>query len=445
MFNRLKLKLTFVNLIIAVLIFAVVFTGVYFTMYRSITDQSEELMGMLTYSIVSGDGLQNPKLLGLLGNHAFIIADISSDGQLFSFRGTPSIQQLSANQVLELVNSVINSNGISVEKFRTLYNVDPFGNKASVIILQPKPVQTADGLTYLARLIRKDNDSFTLVFINIDYEKKLLNSLLKNLVMVALAGLLLVFAASFFLAGRAVRPVKTAWEKQKNFVADASHELRTPLSVMQTNLELVMDNKSETVESQFKWLENIYLENKHMTKLVNDLLLLARADSDLQLLEMEPFSISTAVEEASGPLIPLAKEKDINISISIQPNIDFFGDQSKIKQLIVILMDNAVKYTSKGGSVGLSVSSNRDNVEIIVSDTGEGVAGEDIDKIFERFYRVDKARQSETGGLGLGLSIAGWIIKEHNGVIKVESIVGKGSTFRISFPRGGKHRKGCIV
>jgi len=445
MFKSLKLKLTIVNLIIAVLIFAIVFTGIYFTMYSSITNQSEDLMGMLTYSIVSGDGLQNPKLLGLLGNHAFIIADISSDGQLFSFRGTPFMQQLTANQVLELVNSVIDSNGISIEKFRTLYNVDPLGNKASVIILQSKPVQTSDGLTYLARLIKKDNDSFSLAFLNIDYEKSLLNSLVKNLVMVALAGLFLVFAASFLLADRAVRPVKTAWEKQKNFVADASHELRTPLSVMQTNLELVMENKAETVESQSKWLENIYLENKHMTKLVNDLLLLARADSDLQLLEMESFSISTAAEEASGPLIPLAKEKDLSISISIQPDIEFFGDQSKIKQLIVILMDNAVKYTPEGGSVGLSVSSSRDNVEMVVSDTGEGVAEEDQDKIFERFYRVDKARSSEAGGLGLGLSIAGWIVKEHQGTIKVDSAVGKGSTFRISLPRSSKHRKGCIV
>lgn len=441
MFSRLKLKLTLVNLIVAVLIFAVVFTGVYYTMYRSITDQSEELMGMLTYSLVGGDGLQDPKLLGLLGNHAFIIAEISSEGQLFSYRSTPFMQQLTANQVIELVNSVINSNGISIEKFRSLYNVDPFGNKASVLILQPKPVQTPDGLTYLARLIKKDNDSFSMVFINIDYEKKLLNSLLKNLVMVALAGLILVFAASFFLAGRAVRPVKAAWEKQKNFVADASHELRTPLSVIQTNLELVMENKTETIQSQSKWLENIYLENKHMTKLVNDLLLLARADSDLQLLEMEPFSISTAAEEASSPLMPMAKEKDLNVTVSIQPDIEFFGDQSKIKQLIVILMDNAVKYTSKGGSVGLSVNGNRDNIEIIVSDTGEGIAGEDLDKIFERFYRVDKARHSETGGSGLGLSIACWIIKEHHGVIKVDSTVGKGSTFRISFPRGGKYRK----
>lgn len=444
MFNRLRLKLTLVNLVIAVLIFAVVFTGVYFSIYRTITNQSEELMGVLTYSIVSGGNPQSSKLLGLLGNHAFIIVDISPAGQVSGYRSAPFMPQPSLEQVVELVGAVINSKGNTNKLFSSFYNIDPFGNKSSVIILQPRPIQSKDGPTYLARLIKKADSSISMVFINIDYENSLLNSLRNNLAAVALAGLVLVSVSSLYLAGRAVKPVKTAWEKQKNFVADASHELRTPLSVMQANLELVMENKSETVESQAKWLENIYLENKHMTKLVSDLLFLARADSDQKLMEMKDFSISSAVGEAAGPFIPIAEDKGLKISLAVKPDIRFFGDESKLKQLIVILLDNAVKYTPGGGSVALSLDVSRDNVEIIVSDTGEGIARENLDKIFERFFRADKARSSETGGIGLGLSIASWIVKEHHGTINVDSTPGRGTSFRVSLPKSVRHRKSHI-
>lgn len=444
MFNSLRLKLTLINLFIAVLIFVIVFTGVYFTMYKSITSQSEQLMNILTYSTVSGGKPQDPRMLGLLGNHVFIIAELLPSGQLSDYSSTPFMPEPPVEQVDELVTRTIQLNVDTKKLFNGFYNIDPFGNRTSVIILQPKPIQVSNGTTYLARLIKKSDNSFSLIFINIDYENSLVDSLRNNLVIVALSGLGLIFAASLFLSERAVKPVKTAWEKQKNFVADASHELRTPLSVMQTNLELVMENKSETIESQTKWLENIYAENRHMTKLVSDLLLLARADSDQKLMEMKNFSLSTLVTEAASPFIPVAGDKGVNINLSVKPDIDFFGDESRLKQLVVILVDNAVKYTPPGGSISLALESSKDNIELVVADTGEGIDDENLKKIFERFYRVDKARSSENGGVGLGLSIASWIVKEHHGAINVDSTPGKGTTFKAVFPKNMKHRKSCI-
>lgn len=433
MFNKLKLKLTLVNVIIVVLIFITVFTGVYLTMYKSIVSQSEQLINMLSYSIISGSNPEDPRMLGLLGNQAFIIVDIDSAGMVAGYRSTPFMPKPAREQVDELVRNALSPNGkIRIRINDTRIN-GVLESKTAIIILEQNTIRLDREASYLTRLIKKADGSLSLLFVNIDYENRLLKSLRSSLIIMALTGLALVFVGSLYMAGRAIKPIKTAWEKQKTFVADASHELRTPLSVMQSNLELVMENKEETVESQTKWLENIYLENKHMTKLVNDLLLLARADADQKLLEMKDFSLSALVEEAATPLLLLAEEKNINMDLLIDPNITFYGDESRMKQLVVILIDNAVKYTPKGGSISLELKNLKDGIELIVADTGEGIDKENLEKIFQRFYRVDKARSSESGGIGLGLSIASWIVKEHRGTINAASSLGEGTTFRVVF------------
>lgn len=433
MFNKLKLRLTLGNLVVVVLIFIIVFTGVYITMYRSITSQTVQLINLLTYSVVSGESSPDPRLLGLLGNHDFFIVEKSASGNIFV---TPPMPELTSEHIKELVDKVI----VSKERSRQLFLrfTDIRGKSPADISINVRiktgTIQSSTGKSYSTRFITTTDGNSSIIFVNIDYENSLLRSLGINLVMVALAGFVLVFAGSYYMAGRAVKPVNAAWEKQKSFVADASHELRTPLSVIQTNLELVMENRDETVESQLKWLDNIYVENRHMTRLVSDLLLLARADSDQKLLEMKNFPLSMSVEEAATPFIPVAEEKKISIDLSIRPDVNFYGDESRIRQLVAILLDNAVKYTPSGGRISLKLESSRDCIKILVSDTGEGIGKEHLDRIFERFYRVDKARSSESGGTGLGLSIASWIVKEHHGVISVDSKPGEGSTFKVSLP-----------
>ncbi len=437
MFNKLKLRLTLGNLVVVILIFIIVFTGVYITMYRSITTQTAQLINLLTYSIVSGETTPNPKLLGILGNHDFFILEKSASGNI---NCTPSMPELTSEYIKELVDKVMTSKNRSrqlVLYFTDIRGKSPVDTSINVRI-KAGTIQSSTGISYNTRLITTSDGNSSIIFVNIDYQNSLLRSLGINLVIVAMIGFGLVFAGSYFMAGRAIKPIKAAWEKQKSFVADASHELRTPLSVIQTNLELVMENRDETVESQTKWLENIHVENKHMTKLVSDLLLLARADSGQKLLEMKNFSLSSTVEKAAAPFIPTVEEKQIEINLLITPEVNFYGDESRIKQLVVILVDNAVKYTNPGGRISLVLNSNKDSIELIVSDTGEGIPKEYLEKIFERFYRVDKARSSETVGIGLGLSIASWIVKEHYGAIHVESTVGQGSTFKVIF---SKHTK----
>lgn len=439
MFNRLKLKLTLANVIVVVLIFIIVFTGVYVTMYNSIINQSEQLINLLTYNVINEEEPKNSKLLGLLGKQDFIVADITSSGQVADYSGTPFTTTLSKEYINELVDKTITQGGKNNYLFLRFSDIHKTTNlpenKSIEVKMKQGTIYASNGDAYFSRLVMKSDNSLSVILVNIDYENSLLKSLQLNLIIVAVIGLIFVFAGSLFMAGKAIKPIMSAWEKQKNFVADASHELRTPLSVIQANLELVMGNKEETVESQTKWLENINFENKHMSKLVADLLLLARADSGQKLLEMVNFSLSESIEKSVAPFVPVAEEKNINIDSVIAQDVNFFGDESRIKQLITILVDNAVKYTPSGGRIYVGLKSNKDNIEIDISDNGVGISKGDIQKIFERFYRVDKARGSESGGIGLGLSIASWIVKEHRGTINVDSTLDEGTTFKVLLPK----------
>jgi len=245
--------------------------------------------------------------------------------------------------------------------------------------------------------------------------------------------ILLVYIGSLILSKVAIRPIQAAWQKQLDFTADASHELRTPITVIQTNLEVVMDNPEETIASQMKWLKNIEAENQRMGQLVADLLTLSRSDTDQQALELQPFVLKDAILEALTPFEPIANEKKIKLHVNLIDAFTFHGDRNRIKQLCVILVDNALQYTD-AGTVTVSLTQNEKETTLMVSDTGYGIAPEHLDNIFDRFYRVEKTRTFNQEGSGLGLAIAKWIIQEHGGTVKVESQLGVGTTFVVQLP-----------
>jgi Signal transduction histidine kinase len=248
-------------------------------------------------------------------------------------------------------------------------------------------------------------------------------------------GLILAFFGSLFMAERSLIPVRKSWQRQRDFVADASHELRTPLTVIETTTDLLMNRGTQTIDSQIKWLENIQAENKVMTKLVNDMLFLARADSEQDIFEKKDFQLHLALLEAYIPFEALAIHKGVNLKPFKGPAVNINGDESRIKQLAAILIDNALKHTPSGGFVQMALYDKRHSVEIEVSDSGEGISDEHIHKIFERFYRADKARSRSEGSAGLGLAIAHYIVAGHKGEITVKSEVDVGTTFRVILPK----------
>lgn len=244
--------------------------------------------------------------------------------------------------------------------------------------------------------------------------------------------LLIASAIGYYMAGRALIPLKEAYDKQKQFAADASHELRTPLAVLLASAELLLADPS--IQNPFlrQVLEDLKSEVKKMTNLVSDLLMVARSDNNALKIKIQRLDLSEILEQVVRTMKPIAEKKNILLGGENFRKTLINADEQKIKQLAIILVDNAIKYTPEGGSVLVSLENTDDSRAIFaVMDSGIGIAAEDLDRVFERFYRVDKARSREMGGNGLGLAIAAEIVKLHDGKISVASKLGEGTKFTV--------------
>ncbi|HPZ09445.1 MAG TPA: heavy metal sensor histidine kinase [Candidatus Eremiobacteraeota bacterium] len=227
--------------------------------------------------------------------------------------------------------------------------------------------------------------------------------------------------------------LENAFSMQKRFTADASHELRTPLTVLKGEIEVAL-KKTRRPEEYRDILESNLEEVDRLTKIIKDLLFLARTDNGKDFLSIQNINLSHLCKETIKYMELLASEKKIHISTRIDEELIIQGDPDKIKQLLLNLLENGIKYNKENGKITLSLHKNERYAELKISDTGIGISSEDIPYIFERFYRVDKARSREMGGSGLGLSIVKWIVEVHQGEIEVESRPGEGSTFKVLLP-----------
>ena len=252
------------------------------------------------------------------------------------------------------------------------------------------------------------------------------------LVFLGVLALVIATVIGHFMAGRAIIPMKEAYDKQKQFAADASHELRTPLAVVMASADLLLADP--TIQNPFlkEILSDLKDEVKKMSKLVGDLLMVARSDNNALKIKMQKIDLGKLLEQNIRMMTPLAEKKEISLIGENFKKLIMIGDEQKIKQLILILVDNAIKYTLSGGKVIVRLENSESNRAIFsVQDSGIGIAPEDKEKIFERFYRVDKARSREMGGNGLGLAIAMEILKIHDGKIFVDSELGVGTKFTV--------------
>lgn len=258
------------------------------------------------------------------------------------------------------------------------------------------------------------------------------------LIILLIIGVVFVGVAIFIsttMSKKAMIPISGAFTRQREFVADASHELRTPLSVLLSSLdaiEMTIDTKKEEFAGTL--LSNMRQEVKRMTSLVSDLLTLARSDSNIIERGTETFDFLSHAEKAIESVRPLADSKQIMLHLEAPRTLIATGDPQRLSQLLYILLDNAIKYTPNNGEVWLFLSKEAHELCIRIKDTGIGIKKEDYTRIFERFYRADKARTRQMGGHGLGLSIAKWIVETHQGTINLSSEIGKGTEFIIKIP-----------
>lgn len=236
---------------------------------------------------------------------------------------------------------------------------------------------------------------------------------------IALAAVL-SFAVSAMLSHIMSKPIVEAWQKQNDFVSDATHELKTPLTVIGTNTDAVLSNPEATVNSQSKWLSSISGETKRMAGLVADLLFLAKNDAGEIKPDLQSLRISDEMEGLCMEWESVFFEKGERFEYAVTENMVYRGDWAKIRRMTEVLLDNAMRYTSKGGSVHLVMNrTSKMQLQIIVSNTGEMLTADQQKKIFDRFYRVDASRTRESGGYGLGLCIALAIARLHNGRLRV--------------------------
>jgi signal transduction histidine kinase len=277
-------------------------------------------------------------------------------------------------------------------------------------------------------------DGYKITFLDTTSMQAILTKLIYTFLIVSLATLVVIFFVSKFFANKSIVPIKEAFDKQKQFIADASHELKTPLAVINTNVDVLLSNGEDAINTQSKWLHYIKSEVERMTKLTNDLLYLTQVNySDIKMIYSD-FNMSDTVESIILTMEAVIYENDILLDYSIEPNLTTHGNSEQIKQVVMILLDNALKYTDTKGKINLTLKREYNNIILSLTNTGIGIPEEHLDRIFDRFYRIDKSRSRNSGGYGLGLAIAKTIVEQHGGKISVKSILNESTTFKVELP-----------
>jgi signal transduction histidine kinase len=230
-----------------------------------------------------------------------------------------------------------------------------------------------------------------------------------------------------------IERLEKAFKRQKQFTGDASHELRAPLAIIEAESTLTLQKKRSAAEYR-RSLETITQEAKRMSMVIEQLLTLARADAGEEQVSFEPVDLSALLANLGSDVAILCRDKGLDFQLDLKEGLVVSGDPVRLRVMFLNLLDNAIRYTPSGGTISLSLFSEGKLAGVTVSDTGVGIPPEDLPHVFERFYRVDKARSRAEGGSGLGLAIARHIAEIHGGKIEAQSQIGAGSTLRVWLP-----------
>jgi signal transduction histidine kinase len=283
---------------------------------------------------------------------------------------------------------------------------------------------------YSQAAVRNGNQFVVQVVADRTAEARTLAGLLAVLLVGGLAAVVLAGVAGFAYAGRALVPIRESLRRQREFAADASHELRTPLTVIRASVEHLRRHPRRSVGSVGSALEDIDAEVGHLTHLVDDLLLLARADSGAIELEREPVDLADVAADALPPFTQLAQERSVSLVLDPLPALTM-GDAGRLRQVVAILVDNALRHSPPDGHVLVRTRAERDGATLVVEDEGPGVDNANASHIFERFWRAPGAPD---GGTGLGLAIARWVVERHGGSISVGAALPRGARFTVWLP-----------
>lgn len=400
MFKKLKIKFVLINMSLL----TAVFIGIFGAIYLSTAYSMEKDMRMQLWSNIMIAPQQKPTPKNDRMDMTIKI-DLDNTNEIVSISSKMNTDDLDINNIV--TNIVNNDEDMDTIKI----NGESFG--------------------YLKQDI---GNGKRIVLISKSFQQNMLWNLLKIFISVGSLSLVLLFFISIYFTNKAIKPLEETFKKQKQFIADASHELRTPLTIINTNVSLLRENEMETIYSQRKWINYIESQADRMSTLINEMLSLANLDANKKKEEKVNINLSKMVSDSLLIFEVVIFEKGLILEEDLANNIFIKGEQNQIKKLISILMDNAIKYTNNNGKITVSLINERNKAKLIVRNTGEGIKKEHLEKIFERFYRVDDSRDRGTGGYGLGLSIAKAIVEDYKGKIHAESIINNETSFIIELP-----------
>ena len=401
-------------------------------------------------------------IIVLLGGGLFAVITYQISQQLDDSLRSATQELVRAARIRELEESSVRRGRVidAVDELnipdRILYLLDPQGNpvkpgvKVDPWIAQAARNAARVGQVTLERDIPDDKtlrlhairfglaSGQQLVAVAIADQEELENKyadLIAAFVGIAFLALFLVAAGGFVLVRKSTAPVERSVLFMRRFMADAAHELRTPITILRTRAEIALQHPRDS-EEYVSALRGIEAESRRLGGIVDSLLVLARADAGERQIEKERIFLDDIAIDAAGAARIVARQKNVEITVDDFEEAPIQGDSALIRQLVMIVLDNAVKFTDPGGQVRVSVSMLEGAPTFSVEDTGIGIKQEELSRVFQRFFRGESAR-SRTEGAGLGLSIASWIAREHDANISLKSEPGKGTNVVVTFPHNG--------
>lgn len=276
-----------------------------------------------------------------------------------------------------------------------------------------------------------------IIFLDVTRDVKVLINYIYSFATVLLFTTVVLFFFSKYLANKAILPIQKTFKKQKDFISDVSHELKTPLTIMNTNIDLVLSNSDEKVSDQEKWLKYAKDEISHMTNLINDMLYLTKNENMIKK-DFNIFNFSEVCENIISQMEAIVSSKDIKLHKNIVNDLYIKGNINQIKQVLKIVIDNAIKFCNTNGDIKIDIVKQNNLVVFSITNTGMCIDKKHIPHLFDRFYKVDESRNRNNGGYGLGLSIAKNIIDNHYGNIKITSTKDIDTTVTIKFKHMSK-------
>lgn len=448
LFRRLRLQFIVISMGLLLVFLATVCVAVYFAMSHSLSERSEAALDYTAELIRTGHYIQTspsidsstpPSADRAPSKYTSSLSDEALRKQNWMLRhgDVPldaillehviSIYTNEDGKILRIMQNGVVSNTYEASVGDSLENF--FGSKP-----EEEGFVKLDGSNHRYKCYTIDEQSLCLL-VNCDGDRVSMNQLMLILSTIGIVSILLLLCLSYYLSGRAIKPLEKSWKQQQQFVHDASHELKTPLAVISTNIEAIRGCPDDTIAQQDKWLSYIAEEAADMRNLVNDMLTLAKGDTPAQSDRvMVTFSLSDTVEETGLLMEANALDAGITLESDVEEDIDFIGNPDDIKHILLILLDNALKNTFEGGRIDLGLHRSHGDLLITCRNTGRGIPASELQNIFRRFYRVDPSRARLTGGSGLGLSIAERIVGSYKGKIWAESQEGEWALFCVKLP-----------